>query len=207
MRKTIIFSFLVWLLMPHMLLAATADRDTLQRLGIAQSAMSTLLSSDTQGWKYGKIGNSLVRYTVQGDVVGYDENDHVWWRLVTPVSTELPITALAISVNSSGVATRQIVTLEAGKGVISQEKAKPQVQPVVPKQEVIATVPQKVVPAKEIVPPKPVEKTVQKVEQKIVEKSQKSSKTSKVAQQEKDAVIKVASTWDFMKEYQRQIGR
>ncbi|MFA5986118.1 MAG: hypothetical protein WC819_02090 [Parcubacteria group bacterium] len=215
MKRILVISFLVWLL-PHMLLAATVTQDTLKGLDVVQSAWSSLLSSDTAQWKNGKIGSASVRYTVKGDVIGYDEKNRTWWRLITPVSTEVPITALAISVNSSGAATRQIVTLEAGEqrgSAVSQEIAQPRVQPPpVPKQEVIARAPEKVVIAKPetLAPsPSPVVKTVQVVEKKdaVVEKPQKVSKPSKVAQQENNAVIKVASTWDFMKEYQRQIGR
>jgi hypothetical protein len=181
MIQKIVLSIMLCLV-PQVLLSAPVTQDVLARLDVAVEQRSVLLSQDTEQWQSGAIGSDVVRYTVAGDVIGYDAVKRVWWRLVTPVTTELPITALALSMDSDGVVIRQIVTLVAAKEMPQRVQEK----------KVSATT------VKSVADAAPVAEKVQHVP---VVKENVVQQTSP-----KNSLIEVSSVWDFMAEYQRQIS-
>jgi len=180
MKKLIIFSFVIMWFLPQGLFAATVTEDALSKLGFYGKSGQSFLS-DTSTWQCGEIESKAVKYSVKNDVIVYDEINHIWWHLFTPMSTEMPIEALALRMDDNGEVTRQIVILRGREcekvsrpKLFSQKKAK----------EVI-------------VEQKPVED--------VLEDKNTSSKVAKANNSNSDTLI-VASTWELMKLYRQQTG-
>ena len=178
MKKIVIFSLMLWL-MPQVMLAATVTENVLDKLGCYDRSWQGFLKKpETTTWQCGEIEGSTVRYSVNGDVIGYDEVNHVWWHLFTPISTVLPIEALALRMDGSGKVTSQIVTLRKSiceKSRVKTASEKVTVEPVA-----------KVVAAER--------KTVPIVQQKCT-KVQKNTDT-----------LTVSSTWELMELYLQETG-
>ncbi len=112
--KKIFFIIALVSFLPCVSSAAIVTGNLLRDLGFYDGMWSEFLkNSDTNAstWQCGKIGGDVVRYMVNGDVIAYDGKNHVWWHLFTPISTSLPIEALALHRDSLGVITTQGIVL------------------------------------------------------------------------------------------------
>jgi len=204
MKKIIIFSLLLWF-MPHFVLAATVTEDILDDLGFYDKSWQGFLEkSETITWQCGKLGSNAVRYRANGDVIGYDEVNRVWWHLFTPISTIMPIEALALRMDRSGEVTSQIVTLR--KSICkSQPKHNPLVEESVEEQvmterPIVVKKPQvKIAPEKAVV--EPVTKVIA-TERKSVSVVQQRHKRV----QKNTDTLTVSSTWELMELYRQETG-
>ncbi len=114
MKKMLFFITILFSFLPCVSSASTVTKNLLSDLGFYDGMWSEFLkNSDTNAstWQCGKISGDVVRYMVNGDVIAYDGKNHVWWHLFTPVSTTLPIEALALRRDSLGVVTTQDIVL------------------------------------------------------------------------------------------------
>ncbi len=214
-----IFFIIVVLFLPCVSSASTVTKNLLRDLGFYDGMWSEFLkNSDTNAstWQCGKISGNVVRYMINGDVIAYDGKNHVWWHLFTPISTSLPIEALALRRDSLGVVTTQDIVLHEAvcsslpvhveKRVKQKERVTQKSIAVVKKQKTVKSAAPAVkksqvkVTTKKVVA-KPVAKSVatKKVKHVPVVKS-----TVKSREQKNSGKLTVVNTWELMELYRKQ---
>ncbi len=95
MNKKILFFLLLVVVAPQIVCGAeVVTQEVLSRLGFYETSQETLLDSGAT-WKCGIIDEKIIHYKVSGDILGYTTDDE-WFRLITTMSTQLPVTAFGI---------------------------------------------------------------------------------------------------------------
>ena len=107
--KKWIFLFLS-IFVPQLVCGAEVTQEILDRLGFYETVQASLLKNDTP-WKCGVIEGKVIQYKISGDILGYNTNNGEWLRLITPMSTDLPVTALGLFVGSDGAVKRQVAVM------------------------------------------------------------------------------------------------
>jgi hypothetical protein len=201
MKKIIISFVVVMWLIPYTGFGETLTKKVLKELGFYPETWNYFLkNSQTDKWKQGKIGNSFVKYNIGDDVIAYDSRQKIWWHIMTPLSTTLPIDALALRFGSDGRVTTEGVLLEKVR-VIPVKKIKslhqyitkkrtPHTRGNVEKQLML----KRKKPIK-IVSKKSRQLVKKKVAKKILPHVKRKSVT---VQKQKVKKLKIASTWQFM---------
>jgi len=204
---------LLWFV-PHNVFAATLTKNILHELGVYDKSWQGFLQeSDTTTWQCGKIGGNSVRYRIKGDVIGYDEVNHLWWHLFTPVSTAMPIEALALRMSEDGGAvTSQTVTLRKSTCKSLPEKripiAKDSVEKKVMAEKPIVAKKQETTVAKPVAKKPQAKSAPEKTVVKSVTKDAVTGrKVAPVVQKKisKTDTPKFSSTRAFLKAYRKQV--
>ena len=213
MKKMLFFIIALVSFLPCVSSAATVTENLLRDLGFYDGMWSEFLkNSDTNAstWQCGKISGDVVRYMVNGDVIAYDGKNHVWWHLFTPVSTTLPIEALALRRDSLGVVTTQDIVLHESvcsslpvhvEKHVKQEKRVMQKPVVAKKQETVKSVAPAVKKPQVKVA---VKKVVAKPGAKHKTTTAPVAKKRKKEVQENSGKLTVVSTWKLMELYRKQ---
>jgi hypothetical protein len=204
MNKKILIFLLLVIVAPQIVCGAEVTQEILSRLGFYETSQEALLGSDAT-WKCGIIDEKIIHYKVSGDILGYTTDDE-WFRLITPMSTQLPVTAFGIFLGEKGVIRRQVTVMQQCS--IKQEQvfnedvnSRQRKSDVATQTREQAITKQVKKPVEVVVSTMPVEKPVQKP-----------TKTTGVSVQTKTPVknntdaLNIATVWQLMSIYQEQTG-
>ncbi len=184
--------FLVFLLLtvPRLVYGANVTQEILNRLGFYETSQNSLLqSSDSNAWKCGTIDGEVVQYRVSGDILGYNASMKQWIRLITPMSSTVPVTAFALFMDESGAIVRNVAVLKQCTALQMQSIDK-------------MTEPQN----KETMPPEYIgEQMLSETVDTSSEQVPEVVKAESTKQNNLDATA-ISSTWELMAIYQEQTG-
>ena len=204
MNKKILIFLLLVVVAPQIVCGAeVVTQEVLSRLGFYETSQETLLDNGTT-WKCGVIDEKIIHYKVSGDILGYTTDDE-WFRLITPMSTQLPVTAFGIFLGEeTGVIRRQVTVMQQCSSEqeqtfdenVNSRQMKGDVAPQTREQAVITKQVKK--PVEVVVSTMPAEKPDTKT-------TGVSVQTRTSAENNVD-VLNIASVWQLMSIYQEQTG-
>jgi hypothetical protein len=205
MNKKILIFLLLVVVAPQIVRGAEVTQEILNRLGFYETSQETLLGSDAT-WKCGVIDEKIIRYKVSGDILGYTDSNE-WFRLITPMSTQLPVTAFGIFLGEKGAIRRQVTVMRQCSSEQEQTfnenvNSRQRTDDVAPQtREQVITTKQVKKPAEVVVSTMPVEKPVQKPT-----KTTGASVQTRTSAENNVDVLNIASVWQLMSIYQEQTG-
>ncbi|MEA3322917.1 MAG: hypothetical protein U9Q12_01735 [Patescibacteria group bacterium] len=184
--------FLVFILLsvPQIVYGANVTQEILNRLGFYETSQSSLLrSSDGNTWKCGTIDDEVIQYRVSGDILGYNPNAKQWIRLITPMSSAVPVTAFALFMDENGMIARSVAVMKQCTALQMQSIDK-------------MTEPQnKETPPPEYIGKPMLSETVDTLSEQVPEVV----RVETTEQNNLDAT-EISSTWELMAIYQEQTG-